>query len=169
MGPASVPAHKLAAWFVAKAPPGYQVSEPVEQLAQFYIEEGEAEGVRGDVAFIQSVIETGWFRFGGQVRPEDNNFAGLGATDGSGHANVASFPDARTGVRAQIQHLRRYADPTATSSAALHHDLVDGRFGLVQPPGKAPMWSQFGNGVWASSRDNYGGRILMLTADMLGS
>jgi hypothetical protein len=31
------------------------------QMAQLYINEGNAVGVRGDVAFAQSVLETGWF------------------------------------------------------------------------------------------------------------
>ena len=48
-----------------------------------YLEEGQAEGVRGDIAFMQSIIETGWFSFGGRVPPEANNFSGLGATDGT--------------------------------------------------------------------------------------
>ncbi len=53
---------------------------PVAQLAQFYIEEGEAAQVRGDIAFAQSILETGSFSFpdGGQLTPTDNNFAGHG-------------------------------------------------------------------------------------------
>jgi hypothetical protein len=31
------------------------------QMAQLYIDEGNAVGVRGDVAFCQSILETGWF------------------------------------------------------------------------------------------------------------
>jgi hypothetical protein len=31
------------------------------QMAQLYINEGNAVGVRGDIAFAQSVLETGWF------------------------------------------------------------------------------------------------------------
>ena len=41
----------------------------LEQLAQFFLEEGEAEGVRGDVAFAQSLHETGFFKYGGIVLP----------------------------------------------------------------------------------------------------
>ena len=37
----------------------------VEALAQIYIDEGNAVGVRGDVAFCQSILETGWFRWPG--------------------------------------------------------------------------------------------------------
>lgn len=165
MGPPSVRAAQLGAWFAAYSPGGWQLTVSPRDLAALFIEEGGDEGVRGDVPFCQSVIETGWFRFGGSVRPEQNNYAGLGATDVDPHP--ASFPDARTGVRAQIQHLRRYGDLTATTATALHHPLVDPRFSLVSPAGKAPMWNQFGNGVWASSTNNYAGRILDLFASAL--
>ena len=101
-----------------------------------YLEEGQAEGVRGDIAFVQSIIETGWFSFGGRVPPDANNFSGLGATDGT--SSYATFADARTGVRAQIQHLRAYADATATSCTQppLHNDCVDPRFNLVSAEGQ---------------------------------
>ncbi len=84
----------------------------MDTLAAIFIEEGAAEGVTGDVAFIQSIVETGWFRFGGPVAGWMNNFGGIGVTDRN--PSPAVFPDARTGVRAQIQHLRAYADPRAT-------------------------------------------------------
>jgi hypothetical protein len=164
MGKASVDAARLARWFHGRQPqPGgtYNATVPVETLAQLFVEEGAAEGVKGDVAFVQSIVETGWFRFGGSVPAWKNNFAGLGATDTN--PSPASFPDARTGVRAQIQHLRAYADPGATVCAAppLHRPCVDPRFGLVSPKGKAPTWNQMGNGNWATS-STYASSILRL-------
>jgi hypothetical protein len=36
-----------------------------EAMAQIYINEGAAVGVRGDIAFCQSILETGWFRWPG--------------------------------------------------------------------------------------------------------
>ena len=115
----------------------------------------------GDVAFIQGVVETGWYRFTGSVPAWKNNFAGIGATDTS--PAPASFPDARTGVRAQIQHLRAYADPSATACTAppLHNACVDPRFNLVTPKGKATTWGSMGNGNWASST-TYAATILRL-------
>src|SRR5680860_107741 len=35
------------------------------QMAQLYIDEGNAVGVRGDIAFCQSILETGWFSWPG--------------------------------------------------------------------------------------------------------
>ncbi|HEY8217953.1 MAG TPA: glucosaminidase domain-containing protein [Acidimicrobiia bacterium] len=164
MGNANVDAARLARWFRNRQPqPGgtYNATVPVETLTQLYLEEGAAEGVKGDVAFVQAIVETGWFRFGGSVPAWKNNFAGLGATDTN--PAPATFPDARTGVRAQIQHLRAYADPGATACAVppLHRPCVDPRFALVVPKGKAPTWNQMGNGNWATS-STYATSILNL-------
>ncbi len=115
MGNARLSAAQLVNWFSRRQPQPagvYGATEPVETLATYFIEEGSLEGVAGDVAFVQSIIETGWFRFSGAVPGSKNNFAGIGAVDSS-PGDAASFPDARTGVRAQIQHLRAYADATA--------------------------------------------------------
>ena len=163
MGGARLNASQLVTWFSRRQPQPagvYGATEPVEALASYFIEEGAREGVGGDVAFVQSIIETGWFRFSGSVPGWKNNFAGIGAIDGS-PGDAASFPDARTGVRAQIQHLRAYADPGATSCTVppLHAPCVDPRFALVSPKGRAPLWNQFGSGVWASSA-TYGADIV---------
>jgi hypothetical protein len=167
MGPCSqVSVDQMLAWWKAQTRPTYRASVPIDELIALFMFEGQAEGVRGDLAFMQSIIETGWFSFGGRVPPEANNFSGLGATDGT--TDYATFPDARTGVRAQIQHLRAYADPTATSCAVppLHNGCVDPRFHLVSPKGKAPTWNQFGNGVWATD-PGYALKILGLYDNLL--
>lgn len=124
------------------------------------------EGVTGDVAFVQSVVETGWFRFNGSVPASYNNFAGIGATDTN--PSPAIFPDARTGVRAQIQHLRAYADPLALTCTMppLNNPCVDPRFALVVPKGKAPTWNQMGNGNWATAA-TYANSILTLYTEAL--
>lgn len=163
MGSARLSAGQLVTWFNRRTPQPsgtYAATEPIEALATYFIEEGTREGVTGDVAFVQSIIETGWFRFSGAVPGSKNNFAGIGAVD-SAPGEAASFPDARTGVRAQIQHLRAYADPSATTCASppLHAPCVDPRFALVTPKGRAPYWNQFGGGVWATST-TYGADIV---------
>lgn len=164
MGSARLTSAQLVAWFNARLPrPSgvYVATEPVEALASYFIEEGAAEGVTGDVAFMQSIVETGWFRFQGSIPPHFNNFAGIGATDVN--PTPAIFPDARTGVRAQIQHLRAYADPTAATCTVppLANPCVDPRFHLVSPKGRAPTWNVMGNGNWASAT-TYASSILGL-------
>lgn len=164
MGASRLSAGQIAAWVAGRQPQpsgAWNATVPLATMAQYFIEEGSAEGVTGDVAFVQSVVETGWFRFAGSVPASYNNFAGIGATDTN--PSPAIFPDARTGVRAQIQHLRAYADPAATSCTVppLHNPCVDPRFDLVVPKGKAPTWNQMGNGNWATAT-TYANSILTL-------
>jgi hypothetical protein len=169
MGSSRLTAAQLVAWFNGRQPrPSgtYAATVPVDAMAAHFIEEGASEGVTGDVAFIQSVVETGWFRFSGSVPASFNNFAGIGATDTN--PAPAVFPDARTGVRAQIQHLRAYADPTALTCTVppLRNPCVDPRFHLVLPKGKATTWNQMGNGNWATA-STYANSILTLFTEAL--
>lgn len=170
MGATRLTPAQLVAWFNSRTPrPSgvYSATVPLETLAQLFVSEGAAEGVTGDVAFMQSIVETGWFRFSGSVPASHNNFAGIGATDSN--PSPAVFPDARTGVRAQIQHLRAYADPTAVTCTVppLSNPCVDPRFSLVLPKGRAPTWNQMGNGNWASA-STYANSILTLFIEGLG-
>lgn len=152
MGPCSrLTVDQIVAWFDGvPGKPTYKASVPIRDLVTYYLEEGRAEGVRGDLAFAQAVIETGYFS--STIAQTKNNYAGIGAVDTDPLGGAATFPDARTGVRAQIQHLRAYADKTATTCTVppLRSPCVDPRFHLVSPKGKAPTWNQFGNGVWAT-------------------
>jgi len=169
MGAARLSPEQIVAWFNGRQPrpPGvYGATVSVETMARIFVEEGAAEGVTGDVAFMQSVVETAWFRFSGSVPASSNNFAGIGATDSN--PSPAVFADARTGVRAQIQHLRAYADPAALTCTVppLHNPCVDPRFHLVVPKGKAATWNQMGNGNWATA-PTYAGSILQLYTEAL--
>lgn len=119
-------------------------------IARIYREEATIEGVNYDVAFCQMCVETGFLQFGGDIKAEQNNFAGLGAV-GSG-AQGPSFSDQRTGVRAQIQHLKAYA-----STAPLFQTVVDPRFRFVTR-GVAPLVSQL-SGRWATDI-NYDKKIM---------
>lgn len=129
----------------------HKVNPDAPFYAQIYKEEGELEGVRWDIAFAQSIKETNWFRFGGDVLVEQNNFAGIGTVGGGVRGNY--FPDARTGIKAQIQHLKAYA-----STEALKGECIDPRFKYVSR-GIAPNIEDLGSGKWASDTDNYGGKI----------
>jgi hypothetical protein len=75
-------------------------------IASWFLKIGEKYGVRGDAAFCQSIHETNWFLYGGDVKPEQNNFAGIGATGGVPGNHFATVEE---GVTAQIQHLFAYA------------------------------------------------------------
>ena len=121
-------------------------------IPKLYREEASAEGVNHDIAFCQMCLETGFLRFGIDVRPEQNNFAGLGSIGGG--AEVATFPSARIGVRAHIQHLKAYA-----SLEPLVNPVVDPRFRFITR-GIAPSIYQL-SGRWSADLD-YGTKILAM-------
>ncbi len=131
----------------------------VEKFCQIYYEEAEAEGVRAEVAFAQAMKETGWLRYGGIVKIEQFNFAGIGALDGNSAGQCASFRDVREGVRAQIQHLKAYG-----SEEPLNNACVDPRFGKVKR-GCAPYVEWLGikenpDGYGWATAEGYGHSIV---------
>ncbi|MDO4720980.1 MAG: N-acetylmuramoyl-L-alanine amidase [Peptostreptococcaceae bacterium] len=137
-GKSQIRAVTLAKYLLSKNP-APKLSCTALELADIFIAEGEKEGIRGDLAFCQALHETGNFRFGGDVKPEQNNFAGLGATGG---VRGNSFSTPQEGVRAQIQHLKAYAN-----AEPLSQPCVDVRFALVAR-GSAPRLLDLA-GKWA--------------------
>ena len=105
MGQAQATAAQMQAYIREINP---EVAQSVINMIPLYLSEGAAEGVRGDVAFAQSCLETGNFTFSGSaVNLKQNNFCGLGVTQ-RGKTGL-SFESAQLGIRAQIQHLKAYA------------------------------------------------------------
>jgi hypothetical protein len=155
LGPSILTAQQLADYVRAS---GYRprLTVPLDELAQDYITEGENAGVRGDVAFAQSILETGGFSFpgGGQVLINDNNFAGIGACDSCAHG--FSFPTADIGVRAQMQALRIYVDPDLTETT-LQQPLVMPKMLNLGFRGKVQTWWDLW-GTWATGAF-YGQRL----------
>lgn len=102
------------------------VPQSVLDMIPFYLAEGKAEGVRGDIAFAQSCLETGNFAFkGSAVTLDQNNFAGIGVTSNGMKGNSWKTP--QLGIRAQIQHLKAYASDDPLTGAC-----VDPRFKYVR-------------------------------------
>ncbi|VEI16134.1 N-acetylmuramoyl-L-alanine amidase [Actinomyces viscosus] len=120
-------------------------------------DEAVAEGVSPELLFAQVMKETAWLQSGGDVSAQQFNFGGLGATGGG--AAGASFPSVQIGLRAQVQHLRAYADASATPQK-LSRSLVDPRFTYVRK-GSAVYVEHLGiqenpqRTGWATAR-NYG-------------
>lgn len=78
MGKAQASVTQMQA-YIKRANP--KVSDSVIKMIPLYITEGTQEGVRGDIAFAQSCLETGNFTFSGTaVTLSQNNFCGLGVT-----------------------------------------------------------------------------------------
>ena len=133
--------------------------EYAEAFVDYTINESNIEGVNHDILFSQMMHETGFLKFGGDVKEEQNNFAGLGAV-GNGVPGE-SFPTIQIGIRAVVQHLKAYA-----STEALVQECVDTRFKYVQR-GTALYVEHLGipenpkGKGWAAS-NSYGYKILKI-------
>ena len=141
------------------------VAQSVLDMIPYYLSEGRAEGIRGDIAFAQSCLETGNFTFtGSAVTLEQNNFCGLGVLENS--MKGAAFDTPQLGIRAQIQHLKAYANREPLQNAC-----IDPRFHLVTR-GAAPTVQYLGiqenpQGYgWAAGAD-YGVKILNILENIL--
>ena len=154
LGPNRLTAKQMADYVIAQH---YKprITVPIEILAQIYLDEGAATGVRGDVAFAQSILETAGFANPGSA-PTDNNFAGIGWCDSCVHGFI--FPDAKTGVRAQMQLLCVYVDPLFPDLAYAAKDpiLLPGTLTLGFR-GKVQTWWDLW-GTWATGA-LYGQRV----------
>nr|DAM55780.1 MAG TPA: N-acetylmuramoyl-L-alanine amidase [Caudoviricetes sp.] len=165
-GEAVATAAQMVAYIKAKRP---GVEQSVIDMIPLYISEGQTEGIAGDIAFAQSCIETGHFAFPSEtcaVTLAQNNFAMMGVT--STFAKGESFASPQLGIRAQIQHLKAYAN-----SEPLAKECVDPRFYLVSR-GSAPYVEWLGQQEnpqgkgWATAK-GYGDRILAVLADIRGT
>ena len=179
MGQSQLTADQLVAFYQTKDPgtlPYRATGATLQQLAAMFVTEGNRYNVRGDIAFAQSIVETGWFYYPdyGLVRPTDNNFAGIGACSSCGTG--FGFTSALNGVRAQLQLLRNYADVNShvanipdppvpelwgSTPAAANYN-----FDHYFAKGRAPLWNDMGNGNWATAPD-YAAVVLRIYNQML--
>lgn len=152
----------------------YKLNCTIDEFVDIAYEEAKIEGVRADIVIAQAIWETGYFQYGGIVSPNDNNYAGIGATGLIGVKEKFKTP--RIGLRAQIQHLKAYA---STNSLVL--DIVDPRFKYVTR-GSAPSVEEL-SGKWAvpgystsiysslanaaKNNDTYGQRIYSLVKEAM--
>jgi hypothetical protein len=152
LGPSRLTAKQMSDYIKAQ---NYHpnITVPIEMLAQIYLDEGARTGVRGDVAFAQSILETGGFANPGSSAT-NNNFAGIGWCDSCKHG--IDFPDAKTGVRAQLQLLRTYVDPNFPEVDYKDKILLRGTLTLGFR-GKVQTWWDLW-GTWATGA-LYGQRV----------
>ena len=147
-----------------------------ENIAYQYYTIGQKYNIRGDVALAQALLETGYFQYGNEVKPWQNNYCGLGAV---GHTTTEEeyanslltnidhsrawlqvgihgwiYDSVATGVEAHIQHLYSYATTASLPSGCT---LVDGRFNHGNR-GVASVITDL-NGKWAVPGNGYGENI----------
>jgi hypothetical protein len=152
LGPSRLSANQMADYLMSTgAHPNITV--PLVNLAQSYLDEGVKTGVRGDVAFAQSILETGGFANPGAAAT-DNNFAGIGWCDTCKHG--FNFPTAEIGVRAQLQLLRTYVDPQFPGTDYTDPILLPGTLSLGFRGRVQTWWDLWG--TWATGA-LYGQRV----------
>ena len=137
LGPTALTSEQLTAWWdETRHSQPQRLDAPIDDVIAMYLAEGHAEGVRGDMALAQAIHETGYFTSTDTSR---NNFAGIAHPDGAGSGRT--LPDPRTGVRAHIQLLKKYA--TANDIALAHPDVAP------NAGASARTWSELA-GTWAT-------------------
>lgn len=162
MGQAAATVAQMKAYIKMVNP---KVPDSVIKMIPLYISEGAIEGVRGDIAFAQSCLETGNFTFSGSaVTLDQNNFCGMGVTRNGVKGN--SFKTPQLGIRAQIQHLQAYG-----SIGRLKQTVVDPRYTYVTR-GCAEYVEYLGiqenpkHQGWAAGK-NYGSKIIAILNNIL--
>lgn len=139
-----------------------RLSPQFKTIARYYKAHGERYRVRWDYAFYQMLIETNFLTYRapggkwGDVKPSQNNFAGIGATGGGAPGD--RYPDVSTGVLAQIQHLVAYSGeiverPVAPRTREVQSKVVELSRALKRPV----TWRDLA-GRWAIDR-KYGHTI----------
>ncbi|MEQ1616545.1 MAG: hypothetical protein ABL904_27655 [Hyphomicrobiaceae bacterium] len=159
--PACATPGRLMAYLKERNP---KLDSRFSSIATDYMQVGNQLQVRWDYAFFMMMVDTANLQFGregrsGDVRAEQNNFAGLGAT-GKGERGER-FPDVTTGVTAHLQHVLIYAGDKVP-------DAVAERTRKVQEWGVLTSWQKNIKGPisfaevarrWAPGADDYGKSI----------
>lgn len=158
--PACATPGRLMAYLHARNP---NVDGRFEGVATEYMRHGEALGLRWDVAFFQMILETGALGFTGDVRADQNNFAGLGASGGGAHGE--RFANISSGVKAHLQHLLMYSGEHIDNPVAERTRKVQ-EWGVLtdwQKTIKGPMTYTLVARQWAPTSRNYVRDITQIT------
>lgn len=79
-------------------------------VAEIYWKYGEITGIRPEILYAQAAKETGFGKYGGAVKPEQNNWAGIKVKGATGDATEdhETFETPDDGVRAHFNHISAY-------------------------------------------------------------
>ena len=172
MGDSELTGDQISAWFEARGV-RYQLSggTTIGELADLFVEEGAAEHVRGDIAFAQSILETG--SFGHATRQQlrrNRRVRQLQRRDRVPHAarrRPRPDPDAEELRRSRIAGVQPRQPAVGTDlrvgprSSARAYDTFFAK-------GRVPTWNLMGNGNWATAAE-YAPRVLGLYFEMVAS
>ncbi|MEY2452078.1 MAG: hypothetical protein QOD92_1652 [Acidimicrobiaceae bacterium] len=159
MGEATLSAEEIIGWYNAQGIVGYAGRVDLLTMVGYYVDEGKAEQIRGDVAFAQSIVETGAFT---SPLTTHNNFAGIGACDSC--PTGFDFATPQLGVRGQAQLLHAYADNTLRITT-LANPAVGSNPDRLSVRGCCTTWNKL-TGTWATD-PNYGPKLMTVYLSML--
>jgi Mannosyl-glycoprotein endo-beta-N-acetylglucosaminidase len=161
--PRCVSPERLTAFLTAQ---NDKLDPKFQTIASEYKRHGEALKIRWDFAFYQMVLETNYLKFRrgdgspGDVKPRQNNFAGIGATGGGVPGD--SYPDVSTGVLAQMQHLVAYSgELVANPVAPRTREVQDGVIAQSKRLGRAVRFGDLTR-RWAAD-SNYARSIVSVS------
>lgn len=167
--PETTPA-RVAAFIASRTTPRapqYRNPESVRRVVDLYVwaaacpsrQNGACIPIRWDYAVFQMLHETNYLAFTGGVRPEHNNFAGIGATVPGRPGEV--FKDIGAGVMAHVQHLLMYTGvlidaPVARRTATVQQGVV----AKMRALGKPVTMCDVGRGGWSGTDPKvYGAKV----------
>jgi len=154
----SVTLQQMREWSTAKKAAGFFI-----EAADIWYKASLSAGVDPAVSYAQAYHETGGGHFGGVLNESYHNPCGMKITVGGGDKEAsahARFPDWRTGIQAQIDHLALYAGaqgyPKANTPDPRHFPYIKGTAVTVQAL----------NGKWASDQ-GYAVKLASLIESMV--
>jgi hypothetical protein len=134
LGPSTATAGQIMSFWGSRGQPP-KLTDTIQNVIGWYLSEGKAQNVRGDVAFAQAIWETGYFT---NDDTSLNNYAGIGHPVSA--PSGLDFSSAQAGVRAQIQLLYR---------------VVKGNSAALAEPTVAPTWGGKNVTTWAGLGGNW--------------
>ncbi len=162
VGYTEVSVEQLVSIFVKR---GSNKIERATRLAPLYIKYGKLFNLRADLAWAQMCHETGFLEYTGDVKPDQNNFCGLGATGGGVPGN--SFATEELGVIAHYAHLAWYYYPNHVNQYC--NSTYDPRhFGSTHIKYTGDTTVGFLNGRWAPGA-TYTNKILLFANQIYGN
>jgi N-acetylmuramoyl-L-alanine amidase/PKD repeat protein len=161
IGYTEVSVTQLVSLFVSR---GSGKVERATRLAPIYIKYGKIFNVRADILWAQMCHETGFLEYTGDVKPDQNNFAGIGATGGGVPGN--SFATEELGVIAHFAHIAWYYYPDHVNQYC--NNTYDPRhFGTTHYKYTGDTTVGFLNGRWAPG-STYTSKILQFANQIYG-
>lgn len=105
VGESTVSLEQAKAWAKAR-----NAEQRFIDIADIYWKYGELTGIRPEILYAQAAKETGLGKYGGNVLPEQNNWAGIKTAKATGDTTYdhESFATPDDGVRAHFNHISAY-------------------------------------------------------------